>query len=212
MIDAVLLDLDGCLVDSREAIRAATNEAIAAYGRPPVGAAEIERHIGPPLLDTFTELLGPGDALAGLAAYRERYAVIAPAATPLFPRLEPVLRKLAGRFRLAVATSKPRRYAVPILEHLGVAGLFEHIVGPDLDATGETKAETVGRALALLGLAGEHAVMVGDRRHDVEGARAHGMDCIGVLWGYGDERELAGAGAAHLVRTPNELGALLVSL
>ena len=111
---------------------------------------------------------------------------------------------------LAVATSKPTYSATRILEHFGLAGCFAFIGGSDLAGTRHDKASVIAHTLDELGAAGSlpagaRVVMVGDREHDVHGARAHHLDAIGVLWGYGDSAELLGAGAVELVASPGDL-------
>ena len=107
---------------------------------------------------------------------------------------------------VAVATSKPRAYAEPLCERLGLAPHLRAIAGPELDAPDEVKSVTVGRALAALGFeAGADVPLVGDRSHDAEAARANGLRCVGVLWGIGDEAELRAAGASPIVASPARL-------
>jgi phosphoglycolate phosphatase len=207
---AVLLDLDGVLIDSRLAIGASMNHALAAVGRPPRPPAELERFIGPPLLACFAELAGPELAEACLAAYRERYRTASLVETTAVAGMPAALARIAAAVPVAVATSKPAAFAVPLCERLGYARHLAAIEGPDLAATAETKAQTVARALAALGRrAGDPVPLVGDRSHDAEGAAAHGLPCVGVLWGYGSAAELRAAGADPLVERPEELpGAL----
>jgi phosphoglycolate phosphatase len=207
---AVLFDLDGVLIDSRVAITRSINHGLAAVGAPTRPTAELQPWIGPPLLHTFTTEVGPARAHAALEAYRERYATASLEETELAPGFPALLAAIADVVPVAVATSKPRAFAVPLCERLGLARHLTAIEGPDLDAREETKAVTVARALAALGLAhGADAVLVGDRRHDVEGARANGIRCVGVLWGIGDRAELAAAGADAIVADPAALpGAL----
>ena len=111
---------------------------------------------------------------------------------------------------VAVATTKPRAFAEPLCERLGLAPSLRAVVGPELDAPEEVKTVTVRRALEALGLSpGADAPLVGDRSHDVEAARANGIRCVGVLWGIGDEAELRAAGADPIVGSPDDLvGAL----
>jgi phosphoglycolate phosphatase len=126
------------------------------------------------------------------------------------PGVEPLLRELAARWPLAVATSKPLEFTRPILERLGVAPLFRALAGPALSRTeGEPKAETARRALGALGLPpSARAALVGDRHHDVFAARSLGLAAIGVTWGAGSEAELRDAGAEWLVATPSALARL----
>jgi phosphoglycolate phosphatase len=211
---AVLFDFDGVLADSRAAITNAINHGLEAIGAPVRSRAELEPFIGPPLLATFAELAGADRAAAGVAAYRSRYVTSSLEETLVVPGMEAVLARIAAAVPVALATSKPRAFAVPLCERLGLARHLTVIEGPDLDALAETKAQTVARALAGLGLGpGAHAPLVGDRRHDVEGAHANGISCVGVLWGIGTREELEDAGAEAIVATPDELpGALGLSV
>ncbi len=213
---ALLFDLDGVLVDSRAAIAASINHALEGLGLPRAPERSLHRFIGPPLGEAFRTLLrelgaDPGQAPRAVALYRERYRERCVAETPLFPGIREALEGLHGRRPLAVATSKPVAFAEPILRARGLAELFDCIEGPSLDPVGEPKAETVARALRRLGLwpvsPGE-AVLVGDRHHDVDAARAHGLIPVGVAWGIGSEQELRRAGAALILREPAELADL----
>jgi phosphoglycolate phosphatase len=203
MTTGVLFDLDGVLVDSRRAITGAMNHALESVGAPRRPPAELERFIGPPHLEAYTELVGAELAPACIAAYRERYAVTSLEETELVPGILDVVARLAAERPLAVATSKPHAFARPLIDALGLAPHFKAVVGPDLTATTERKPATVARALRALD-AGP-APLVGDRMHDVEAALANGIECVGVLWGIGDEAELRAAGAARIVSTPGQL-------
>ena len=112
---------------------------------------------------------------------------------------------------LLVATSKPEPYAVRILEHFGIAGFFTYIAGSTLEETRTKKADVIRYALSVTGIpANSDAVMVGDRRHDAEGAKEVGIDSVGVLYGYGTREELQCAGVTYLAETVNALEALLI--
>lgn len=206
--EAVLFDLDGVLLDSRVAIVRCIEHGLRAQGVAVPPGAELERFIGPPLVDAFAELAGHELAAACLAAYRERYVHSSLEETTVVPGAREALAEVAERVPVAVATTKPRAFAEPLCERLGLAPHLSAIAGPELDAPEEVKAATVRRALAALGLEpGADAPLVGDRSHDVEAARANDIPCIGVLWGIGDATELAGADV--VVASPSELvGAL----
>ena len=202
---AVLFDLDGTLVDSRPGIVAALNATLTALGLPELPEAELVPRIGPPIHDTWAELLRrPVDEVADVvAAYRERYAALMLDGTELYPGVEKLLGQLgdAGHL-LAVATSKSQGLAVQLLEHLGVDGAFAAVRGP-VPPSLEEKPATVARALEALGLTtGAGAVLVGDRHHDVEGGHAHGLRVIGAGWGYGGVEELEAAGAEAIAAAP----------
>ena len=207
---AVLFDLDGVLLDSRTAIVRCIEHALRSHGAPVPPSAELERFIGPPLIDGFAELAGADHAASCLAVYRERYVVSSLEETTVVPGAREALAAVAAQVPVVVATSKPYAYAEPLCERLGLAPHVRAVIGPELDAPDEIKAITVTRALAALGLApGAPAAMVGDREHDVVGARANGLPCVGVLWGIGDEAELRAAGARWIVARPADLPAAL---
>ena len=113
---------------------------------------------------------------------------------------------------LSLATAKPEETAVRILEHFGLADRFAVLAGATYEPGRRTKDEVITHALHELGIEpGAHVVMVGDRDHDVHGAAVHGIDTIGVLWGYGGAAELTAAGAWSLAATPADVVALVTS-
>jgi phosphoglycolate phosphatase len=202
----VIFDLDGVLVDSRAVFLSCVNYAFDKLGLPQRAPEELLPYIGPPFAFGFGELLGvPPDApivAACIDGYRERYETASLTETTVAPGIPEALAALHGH-RLAVATSKPRAFAEPLLEAMGLRAHFEVIAGPELSARAEGKTETLGRALRQLGPT--RAVMVGDRSFDILAARAHGLPSIGVTWGIGTTTELEDAGADRLIATPKEL-------
>ena len=206
MHDAILFDLDGVLVDSRVPFARSFNAALAAHGLPERPEPELYALIGPPIHESFRRLTGLLDVDAFVDAYRARYRVKMAEETPVMDGIPELLAGL--RHPAAVATSKPKPLADPLLAALGLREHFVAVEGPSLSADAEPKATTIGRALAALP-AGARPVMVGDRLHDVHGAAAHGLDCIGVLWGIGSRDELEAAGATAVAANPAELGMML---
>jgi phosphoglycolate phosphatase len=208
----VLFDLDGVLVDSRGPISSCINQALAAHGLPERDPADLYRYIGPPLLQAFADLAGEpvtSDVVDRCATtYREHYAQASLTETEVTPGIADALLALRGEGRtLGVATSKPRPFAEPLLEVLGLREHFAVVAGPELDATGEDKTTTVGAALRALGAGGGAGAMVGDRSFDMVAARAHGLRAVGVGWGIGSRAELEAAGAQRIVAAPAELPA-----
>jgi phosphoglycolate phosphatase len=145
---------------------------------------------------------------ACIATYRSLYAEVSLRDTPTYPGMAEALAavgRVPGR-RLAVATSKPRAFAEPLLRALGMVDAFEVVAAPELDLHVESKTATVGAALRALRWDGAiPAAMVGDRHVDMEAARAHGLRAVGVLWGFGTASELRAAGADVLVSEPSQL-------
>jgi phosphoglycolate phosphatase len=207
--DAAIFDLDGVLADSRVAFARCVNAALASAGVSERDPAELHPYLGPPLHATFVELTGDASLAQGcLDAYRVRYREHGAAETTVPDGMAEAIAELSGRMPLAVATSKPLALAEPLLGALGLLPRFTAVEGPSLDAKAEPKARTIRRVLRGLP-EGARAVMVGDRRFDVEGARANGLPCVGVLWGIGTEEELRGAGADAIAATPADLLRLL---
>lgn len=196
---AVLLDLDGVLVDSRTAISRSISHALAEQDFPQPNLASLERFIGPQLTLAFAELTGqPPDSpavLACLASYRARYRDASLRETTVFDGIPAVIGVLGERHLLAVATSKPLAFAEPLLTALDLRGALDHVAAPDLDAHHEDKAATIRSALRA----------IGDRSFDIDGAHACGIPAVGVSWGIGTRDELAGAHADRIVDEPDEL-------
>jgi len=201
------------LADSRLAITSCMNHALAAHGREPVPPESLYPLIGPSLSYGFASLLGVGpddpEVATCIAAYRSVYAEVSLRDTPTYPGVPEALASIAAqpRRRLGVATSKPRAFAEPLLDALGLHGFFEVLAAPELDLHVESKTATVAAALDALGWDGGPAAMVGDRNVDMEAAHAHGLRAVGVTWGFGTADELRDAGADVLVASPGELPA-----
>lgn len=210
---AVLFDLDGTLLDSRPGIVAALNATLSAMGEPELPESELVGRIGPPIHETWAELLQrPDDQVEDVVAdYRDRYATLMLDGTLVYGGVERLLELLAEEGHLmAVATSKSQPLAVELLEHLGLDRYFAAVRGPVPPST-EQKPATVGRALEALGLT-TGAVFVGDRHHDVTGGHAHGLAVIGAAWGYGSIEELGAAGAEAIAAEPLGVAPLLHGL
>lgn len=207
----VLFDLDGTLSDSARGILAALRHAFAVHSLPPLDPATEQAILGPPFYESLPPLLGDVPLEPIIAAYREHYGAGGMFDTVAFDGVADLVARLhATGTRLAVATSKPEHYAVPIVEHLGLGGYFEVIGGDALDGSRGTKALVIADVLRRLDHPDPASVlMVGDRRHDVEGAREHGIDCAGAGWGYGLPGELAAAAPMAICAHPRELAGLL---
>jgi phosphoglycolate phosphatase len=197
--DTVLLDLDGTLVDSAPGILGSLEAAFAELGIPLPDGGLPHTLLGPPLYVSLPPLVGDA-APAVLATYRRIYGDVGLKESAPFDGIEALLRELTGAgVRLAVATSKAEVYAERIVAHRGWTDLFVTVCGDTLDGARPTKADVVGEALRRLDAPADTTpaatVMVGDRLHDVVGARAHGLACLGAGWGYAASGELEEAGA-----------------
>ena len=209
----LLFDLDGTLTDPAEGITRCLRHALAelAMAAPPV--EQLRRYIGPPLRDAFAELCDdPARIEDAVRCYRARFASVGLYENRLYDGIVDCLeRSRHAADALFVVTSKPTVYARRIVAHFGLAGYFERVYGSELDGRFGDKAELIGHLLESEALTPARAVMIGDRKFDIAAARRHGVDSIGVLWGYGSRRELAEAGAGRLCSSPAELAAALAA-
>ncbi len=211
--DTILFDLDGTLTDPKEGITKA-----AAYALDWFGIREdpdcLTKFIGPPLDESFSEFYGfdDGQTTAAVEKFREYFSRQGWHENIPYPGMDGLLRDLknAGK-RLIVATSKPEMFAVRILDHFDLSQYFYRICGaPSTEQRGVKKADVIRNALNWTHGDLSQVVMVGDRRHDVDGAHAMGLKAIGVLYGYGDLDELQRAGADYIAPDLNALRKLLV--
>ncbi len=210
----LLFDLDGTLTDPEEGITKAVQLALAHFGIEVEDRTELRPFIGPPLWDQFMEWgLTKEQADEAVKVFREYYVKKGVYENREYPGIRNMLKDLreAG-FCLYVATSKPESTAGIVMRYFDLADQFVYVAGSDLEGTRARKADVIRYLLEK-----EHirdlsqAVMIGDRKHDVLGAKEAGLDSIGVLYGYGDREELEQAGAGHIAATVEELRAYLLS-
>ena len=215
-LDVILFDLDGTLTDAAPGIINCITYALDEFRIDHPDPTTMRTFLGPPLAVTFGEHFGMNDEQirAAIDKYRERYHDVGLFENEVYSGIPELLAGLTEQgSTLAVATSKPTYSATRILEHYELASYFTFIGGAELDGSRDSKSLVIEHALAMTNSdpSTQSMRMVGDRRHDVAGAREHGIDTIGVLWGYGDEAELTTAGAIALARNPAELADLLNS-
>lgn len=210
----LFFDLDGTLTDPFEGITRSVAYALGHFGIEVGDRATLSPFIGPPLRESFRERYGMSDAEADVAVARYRTyfntrGIFENKVYDGIPELLGRLRKAGAT--LVMATSKPTPFARRIAVHFGFAEHFTLICGSLPDGRRSAKAEVIRYALARLRIDDPAtALMIGDRRYDIEGAAAAGMDAIGVLWGYGSREELLAAGATRLAADLRELEGLLL--
>ena len=211
----ILFDLDGTLTDPGMGITNSVMHALTHFGITVTDRSDLYRFIGPPLMDSFMEYCGLTEeqAVEAVRVYREYFADKGWAENAVYSGIEALLADLvaAGKM-LLVATSKPQIFAERILIHFGLDKYFTHICGVALQAPrGYSKADVIRDALDRAGVSdASAAVMVGDRHHDIDGAKAVGMESIGVLYGYGDRTEHEAAGADAIAESVATLKAMLL--
>lgn len=211
-MQTLFFDLDGTLIDSEPGIVGGLVHTFNAMGLPVPAAAQLRDWIGPPLRDSFHQYFGGDQARVGeaLALYRDRYDRVGWTEHRVFAEIPVTIAALAAAgHRMAVVTSKSEGFARRIVEHLSFSGAFAEVVGTSDDGARRFKVDLIAEALRRLALTADQCTMIGDRRMDVEGANAHRMRSIGVLWGFGDEAELRAAGAGALAHVPGDLPALI---
>lgn len=209
MYQTCLFDLDGTLTDPGIGITNAVAYALKKCGIPVPERSALYPFIGPPLLDSFARFYGmnEGESLRAVEFYREYYRAAGIHENVLIPGTKELLSALKGRGKtLILATSKPQEFAEKILDTFDLTRFFDYIAGATFDASRSTKAAVIRYALEQAGITDvSTTVMVGDREHDVLGARENGLGCIGVLFGYGSREELERAGARHLAEKPLDI-------
>ena len=213
----LLFDLDGTITKSEEGIFNCIKYALDWAGIPYPEQSVFRSFIGPSLYDSFVREFGMDDAKAKemVAKYRERYNVVGLFEAEVNNEVEDTLRSLKERgCVLSVATSKQTEPTLRILEKFGVRKYFDVVVGSNPDGTGSDKKNIISQVLESLKkdhdlteemIQDGQAVMIGDRRYDIEGGKACGLQTIGVLYGYGSREEFEAAGADHIVETPDEI-------
>jgi phosphoglycolate phosphatase len=203
----VFFDLDGTLTDPKEGIVACIRFALSSLNIEIDEDVKLETFIGPPLRDTFRQLC-ENEILAEKAVnlYRERFSNTGLYENRLYDGIEECLESLIGKVRSNyVVTSKPTGFSERIVEHFNISEHFEVVYGSNLDGSLGDKTELLAHVLNSEGINPEDAVMIGDRKFDVIGAKNHGIRSIGVLWGYGSEQELREAGAESICENPLQL-------
>lgn len=210
----ILFDLDGTIADSAPGITASLSYMFEKLGRPVPSAEELLAYVGPPILDSFRDYAGmtPVESAQALAIYRTHYLDHGTRTSPVFDGIGSVLRSIhEGGIPLSLATSKPEFPASVILDNANLTQYFRVIAGSSIDEIRSAKKDVIEEALTRFRMIGadlSNPVMVGDRKHDVEGAAANGVPAIYVDWGYGTEAEQKGA--IEVVSSPAELIPLLL--
>lgn len=204
----MLFDLDGTLTDPKVGIICCIEHALTTLNVPLPN--DLTWCIGPPLQDCLRDLLGDhpqADPVEALRLYRERYVEVGMFENRVIPGIDEVLTRLSSlnHFNLLVATSKPQVYSQQILTHFKLQHHFSAVYGSELDGTRTRKSDLIRHILEHESLEKNHSIMIGDRKHDIQGARRAGIAGIGVLWGYGDREELTEAGTKVLVESPSQL-------
>lgn len=212
--EAILFDLDGTLTDPQEGILNSIEYALQKFGIKVDRRESLISFIGPPLKESFQNFFKFDSHRSWQAVqfYREYFARQGLFENSVYPGILEMLGKLRADNRvLAVATSKPTIYAERILEHFNIRACFQLVVGSNLDGTKTAKTEVIEETLkGLPSVAKESIIMVGDREHDIIGAKNNLISSLGVTYGYGSEHELKAAGCDYLAGSVEDLGRFLL--
>lgn len=208
MYNIVFFDLDGTLTESAPGITNSVAHALAKWNIEVEDLSQLNCFVGPPLKESFMKYydFSEEDAIKAVAEFRAYYAVKGLFENAVYDGVPELLEKIkaSGR-KVMLATSKPEELSFRILEHFDLMKYFDEFAGATMDERRTTKSEVIEYLLGKLPKEERDVskiVMVGDREHDVIGSGEFGIDCIGVLYGYGDREELETAGAKYIAKTP----------
>lgn len=210
MYKAILFDLDGTLTDSGEGITKCVQYALEKLGKPEPDREKLCCFVGPPLMEQFMAYAGIGESEARLAVeyYRERYAPVGIFENSVYPGVEEMLSELKARgYLLGVASSKPEHFVLQVLEYFHLTHYFDQIAGSEMNGGRTRKSQVIQEVLQRFHLENhrDQVIMVGDKEHDVLGAREAGLECVAVSYGYGSMEELAGANPRKIAGSPEEV-------
>jgi phosphoglycolate phosphatase len=206
-LDAIFFDLDGTLTDPKPGITRSIQYALHQLDQSTIPTEDqLTWCIGPPLRASFVKLLGEASADLAVALYRERFSEVGLYENSVYAGIRDVLSALrSSGHRLFVATSKAHVFADRIIDHFDLRDHFEHVFGAELDGTRADKSDLLAHALRTTAVDPSRTLMIGDRSHDMVGAKNNGMKGIGVLYGYGNRDELIAAGAGQLCAAPKAI-------
>lgn len=211
----LLFDLDGTITDPGIGITNSVMHALKYFGIEVADRSELYKFIGPPLMDSFARFYGfsEEDCKKATTYYREYYAVKGLYENEVYDGIKDMLKQLkqAG-FCVGMATSKPEHFAKQIMEHFHLTEYFDYIAGSAMDETRTNKAEVIEYALEAMKITDRSGVlMIGDREYDVKGAAQCGIDCMGVLFGYGNRKELESAGTRYIATQVSDIAKIILA-
>ena len=211
----ILFDFDGTIADTGDGITNSVAYALEKMGLDAGTRQQRCRFIGPPLKGSFEKYHGLSSAEADRAVelYREYYREKGMLDCCLYSGIKELIDYLnESGCKVVIASSKPHIFVKRIVEHFGMTADFALIAGSELDGTRVDKAEVIEYAMTSLGISQNEAVMIGDKEHDIIGAKKQGLINIGVSYGYGSREELENAGADYIVNSPSELRSVIENI
>ncbi|MFQ9515987.1 MAG: HAD-IA family hydrolase [Eubacterium sp.] len=207
--EVIIFDLDGTLSNSKEGITKSVQYALSKLGIQENDLNHLEHFIGPPLTEELIRTYGMSieEADKGLKYYRERYVPIGIYETEIYPGTEEMLKNLkrSGKY-IAMATSKPQEMAEEVLKYLKIYNYFDLVMGAELHGPRQSKQAVLEALFEKLEIKDKKKyIMIGDTCFDIDGAKAVGIDAIGVSYGFGDRKEMLKHGALAIVDNAEEL-------
>ena len=205
----ILFDLDGTLTNSELGITTCVQHALKKFGIEVEDRSVLRPFIGPPLGESFQVYYGLSkeESEQAIAFYRERFSVKGLYENEVYEGVENALQILndSGK-KLIIATSKPEKFTLMILEHFGLLKYFDFVAGATMDGSRGEKADVIRYALEMCGIEEKaEVIMIGDRKFDILGAKENGLASMGVLYGFGDREELIDAGADYIAERPEDI-------
>ena len=209
MYKYILFDLDGTLTNPELGITNCVMYALEKFGIKENDRKKLYPFIGPPLTYSFQNFYGLSEeeSKQAVAFYRERFSVKGLYENEVYAGVPEILQNLKEQGKkLIIATSKPEEYTIKILKHFELYKYFDFVAGATMDGSRGEKADIITYALESYNIEDKsQAVMVGDRKYDILGAKENGLDSIGVLFGFGDLEELTKAGATYIAETVEDI-------
>ena len=209
MYQYILFDLDGTLTNPEIGITSSVMYALEKFGVKVEDRKELHPFIGPPLSYSFQNYYGLSEADSELAIkyYRERFSVKGLYENEVYNGVEKALQQLKESGKtLIIATSKPEEFTLKILEHFDLLKYFDFVAGATMDGSRGEKADVIRYALEISEIEDKsEAIMIGDRKYDILGAKENGLESIGVLFGFGDHKELSEAGANYIAESIEDI-------
>ena len=212
--DAVFFDFDGTIADTGVGIFNSVSYAIAAMGFPPLPDNRLRTFIGPPVFDSFRRELGMNEEEAAKAVekYRERYSESGIFQLDVYDGIEELIKELKNSgIKVAIASSKPEKFVMRLIDYLNISHLIDFIAAPESDKAPDKKTVLVERAVKHFGVEKSRALMIGDRYFDIDGANGAGVESIGVTFGYGSREELEKAGSTYLADNSEDIRKIIFS-
>lgn len=207
-MEYILFDLDGTVTDSQLGIKNSVAYALNYFGINVDNMEDLNKYIGPPLRQSFINFAGLSEenSYIGMTKYREYYGPKGIFENELYSGIVDLFEKLKiNNKKIVLATSKPWIYAEIILEHFNIKKYFDFVAGSELNGVRTNKADVIKYAIDKFNIDIDNAVMIGDREHDILGAKYNGVKTIGVLYGFGSKEELENAGVDYIAENTKDM-------